>query len=59
MSEIIENIEKIAEDTYKYNLIKTTINQTTLEALNSEKVELEKRLTVINFLLSEIEKLKG
>ena len=57
MSEIIENIEKIAEGVYKYNLVKTTTNQTTLEALNYEKDEIEKRLIVINYILEEIAKI--
>lgn len=57
MSEVIEKIEKIRDNLYRYNLVQTKVLQTSVESLNGEKVALLKRVSNIDYLLSEIEKL--
>ena len=58
MDEIIENIKKENDEIYTYYSVKTSMVQITEEGLIAEKVELEKRLVDINYILSEIGKLK-
>lgn len=57
MDEVIEKIEKVGDVLYRYNSVQTKVFETNVEALNGEKVALLKRVSVIDYLLSEIEKL--
>lgn len=58
MSEIIQNIEKIRDGLYKYDIVKTLAFQTDLTVLNKEKADLLKRIANIDFIISEIAKLE-
>lgn len=57
MNEEITNIRQINDEIYEYNSVKTSTFQISIEGLNAEKANLEKRLVDINYLLSEIVKL--
>lgn len=57
MDEVIEKIEKVRDDLYRYNLVQTRVFQTSVETLNEEKMVLLKRISNIDYLLAEIEKL--
>lgn len=57
MNEIVKNIKKVNDEMYEYDSVRTFIQQISVEGLNDEKANLEKRLVNINYLLSEIAKL--
>ena len=59
MSEIIETVQNITKDgdVYTYELVHTKPIRISIEKLNADKQELEKKIAIIDYILTEIGKL--